>query len=288
MRTGIHFASILLSRLAGADHPEERRGARKLVDHGRDRQVQDLCLALAGVVHARGCQRLASRQVPSAWQRADPAGARRRDRPPDSTSAAARGDPQNPTSGKPTPIKSHETEGSKRSNQSTSLHQYIKSPVARPGLVAAVRVPLPFGLNLDLFPVGRGGSPCRWWPAPMAAKSTCRSSGGPSWRRVRPALRRRTGSRSAGIAPGAYQRASPHINGVRQFVDALYIADTGPSPQSMACHAYRSRENNERQILYGTRDQCPGVLKRRVCRFRNRGIGATPVSHADACKSLQI
>ena len=40
-----------------------------------------------------GCQRLASRQVPSAWQSADPAGARRRDRPPDPASAAARGDP---------------------------------------------------------------------------------------------------------------------------------------------------------------------------------------------------
>ena len=79
--------------LAGADHPEERRGAREFVDHGQDRQVQDLCLALAGAVHARGCQRLASRQVPSAWRSADPAGARRRDRPPDPASAAARGDP---------------------------------------------------------------------------------------------------------------------------------------------------------------------------------------------------
>ena len=110
MRTGIHFtvtsggpSAIASDRrgpeeraetpLAGADHPEDRRGARHFGDHARDRQVQDLRVALAGAVHARGCQRLASRQVPSAWQSADPAGARRRDRPPDPASAAARGDP---------------------------------------------------------------------------------------------------------------------------------------------------------------------------------------------------
>ena len=51
-------------------------------NHGRDRQVQDLCLAMAGAVHAPRHRRTASRPVPSAWKGACPAEACRRDRPP--------------------------------------------------------------------------------------------------------------------------------------------------------------------------------------------------------------
>ena len=51
--------------------------------------------------------------------------------------------------------------------------------------------------------------------------------------------------------PGAYQRASQHIDEVREFVNASHIAFAAID----ACHAYRSREeyedHNERQILYG-------------------------------------
>ena len=111
------------------------------------------------------------------------------------------------------------------------------------------------------FPVGRGGSPCRWRPIPMAAKSTCRSSGGPSWRRVRPALRRRTGSRRAGIAPGAYQRASQHIDEVPEFVDASHIAVTGPSPQSMpATHTDHERVMDAKYCTARTRPRSWGLF----------------------------
>ena len=59
------------ARLAGAYCPSERRGSGCLGDHGRDRQVQDLRVALAGALHARGSRRPASRQVPPAGQGAD-------------------------------------------------------------------------------------------------------------------------------------------------------------------------------------------------------------------------
>jgi hypothetical protein len=40
------------TRLAGSDHPSERRRSQHLGNHGRDGQVQALCLALAGALRA--------------------------------------------------------------------------------------------------------------------------------------------------------------------------------------------------------------------------------------------
>ncbi len=76
------------TRLAGTYCPSQRRGSGHLGDHDRDRQVQDLRVALARAVHARGCRRPASRQVPSARQGAGPARSCRRDRAPDAATAA--------------------------------------------------------------------------------------------------------------------------------------------------------------------------------------------------------
>ena len=81
------------TRMAGAYRASEWRWSGHLVDHDQDRKVQNLCVALAGAVHARRRRRTASRQVASARQGSDPARSCRRDRPPDTATAAARSNP---------------------------------------------------------------------------------------------------------------------------------------------------------------------------------------------------
>ena len=70
--------------MAGAYRASEWRWSGHLVDLSQDRKVQNLCVALAGAVHARRRRRTASRQVASARQGSDPARSCRRDRPPHS------------------------------------------------------------------------------------------------------------------------------------------------------------------------------------------------------------
>ena len=58
--------------LASPDRAFQRDGVRDQRDHGRDGQVEDTRVALAGALHDRGRRRASHRQVPAAWHRVDP------------------------------------------------------------------------------------------------------------------------------------------------------------------------------------------------------------------------